>query len=184
MNEWFSLLITEICHKWGKEKVASEKIAEDISNDVGNRGEECIVYRLSLQDYYAERSPGSRTPADVYAIKDLGSFIHIALASVKSTATEKDAALLDSGEQKDAERFPSFVKDVVEKSGRIPEKIKERKIIISIGYAGIVFKNSKILKYPSVMAYCIKCEGINIRQFDLKFHGYKTVEDVYAKLSR
>ncbi len=183
MNVWFSNLVTEVYHTWRKGKVAFEKIAEDMSNEIGGSGEECIEYRLGLQEYYAERSPGSRTPADIYAIKDLGPCIHIVLVSVKSTATEKQAALLDSEEMSDAEGFPNFVINVLNNSKRVPDEIKERKIIVSIGYAGIVFSDFKRHRHPkSVTAYCIKYEGINISRLDLGFNGKEITGKVFGKL--
>lgn len=181
--DWFEDFVDEVVGSWTN----GEKIAEDLSNDIGEAGEEYINEQLTnLRYLHAKRSEGSKSPSDVYAIKDFGAFIHIAMVSVKATAHEESATSLSNDEESKAKAFPLFVKKALLASKKIDQKIKDRKIVFTMGYAGVVFKDKSNLKYPKkVDSKVMKAENHNTgKSFSIFRALQDKAESLYKKLSK
>jgi hypothetical protein len=96
-----------------KARVSRLAIASNPSTrDVGNDGEYIAQLYLEELGYIASLSPESKTPADVYGIKEYGDFFHIASIQAKTTHTNEKAKSLSILEKTKLTRLPKEVAQI------------------------------------------------------------------------
>ncbi|MFO0652649.1 MAG: hypothetical protein U0326_40915 [Polyangiales bacterium] len=141
---WFIWFVEETVELWLK-RVKNRREAKDnpediydLSNtDLGGIAEDSVVLRFEDLGYLATRTPGSRTPADVYAIQWTTGGIHISLVQVKSTRGDVPKQLRDEAIQM-LLALARFVSERLHQSNLVPFRVKQFRVVISAGYAGLI----------------------------------------------
>lgn len=128
VDKWLEFQQTEV----------SESI-EDLSNR--EFGDEAEIY-VSQKFYYNDktfktaRTKGSRSPADVFALRiSLNSYI-LLLTQVKSSRKVNEIKGLLPDDIKNFSEFAHFVSSCISRSEYLPE-LKDNPYIIAYGYAGV-----------------------------------------------
>jgi len=106
-------------------------------SEIGTIGEEYIASILEDLGYDTEISPGSRSPADVWAILEYEDFIHIALTQVKASHSNIPEKL-NKNKIEELEAFVDFVWSTLDEYSGTSYKVLTSARIISCGYAGIM----------------------------------------------
>lgn len=150
---WFKQFINETVSKWATQGLASRRISvianphvgtildemKITTNELGDMGEDYVKNLMNIQNYLSHTTRGSRSPADVWSIKVYNNIIHIPLIQVKSTlASEKPFDIVQSDENQ-IKNLSIFVYDEFQTSGIVPNLHRGKPLIISYGYAGVVF---------------------------------------------
>lgn len=107
------------------------------TSEIGAIGEEHVASILEDLGYDTEISPGSRSPADVWAVLGYEDFIHIALTQVKASQSNT-LSKLNKNEIKELKAFVDFVWNTLDEYPGSSYKILSSARIITCGYAGII----------------------------------------------
>lgn len=118
------------------------------ASEIGTVGEEYVASLLVDLGYDAVISPGSRSPADVWAIQKYEDFIHIALTQVKTSYDIPRK--LGKEEIKALKAFADFVWQSLDEYPDVSDNIIESGKIISSGYAGVMIVDDKGIIQPYV----------------------------------
>ena len=115
--------------------------------EIGMAGEEYVASLLTDLGYDAVISPGSRSPADVWAIQKYEDFIHIALTQVKTSYDMPRK--LGKEEIKALKDLDDFVWESLAEYPEVSAEVIESGRIISCGYAGVMLieNDNKIQPY-------------------------------------
>lgn len=120
-----------------RETVERARAAEDFTAEfIGFVGEWSGEQVLQKMGYATRRTRGSKSPADVWGIRDLGGLIHVALLQFKTARKPNAPAALDRKEQGELETFGEFVWGSFNDSGTVPAAVKGRPRVISAAYVG------------------------------------------------
>jgi hypothetical protein len=126
------------------------EVAKMTAPEIGLAGEEYVASLLIDLGYDAVISPGSRSPADVWAIQKYEDFIHIALTQVKTSYDIPRK--LGRKEINELEVFADFVWENLDEYHDVSENIIESGRIISCGYAGVMIVDVKGIIQPYVFS--------------------------------
>ena len=130
--------------------------AELSPSEIGFIEEEHVASLFRDLTYDTEISPGSRSPADVWAVLGYGDFFHIALTQVK-TSQSNIPKKIDRDEIEELKAFVDFVWNTLDEYTKTPYKILTSARIITCGYAGIML----IEAYDKIQPYVYSSEFIH-----------------------
>jgi hypothetical protein len=136
---WFEDYVVEAVSDFPENRISViAGIQKGLSTtEIGQIGEEFVQYLMTKQDYEAVLSPGSRTPADVWAFRNFRHAYHVALIQVK-TAFELDEPEFPNFRKSQTREFLDWASDILLYSEFVPQKIQEKPFLFSYGYAGVV----------------------------------------------
>lgn len=142
----FETFVADVVTKWRTERntvlehCGLANNAEEPSNrELGDAAEEYVCRKIDAltPNYRNFRSPGSQSPADIFAVARRGGYWHIMLIQVKSSDAVGNLARLTTNDQEVFAEFVKFVRSELLES-TILERYKNSSILISTGYAGVV----------------------------------------------
>lgn len=136
---WFSEFIKECRSIYQKENGLGDIINEFTNYEIGNLGENYIKRKLSRLKYLIYLSPLSHTPADVWGLKLRSYFYHLSLFQVK-TSLNNSPRKLNVSDMKKFNEFARFVRDHFYISELVPKECKDKSLVVSYGYIGLVIK--------------------------------------------
>lgn len=152
--DWFAKFVDEVVAEYRRLRDEAVKVAsfeekldvylaemrqEVDSSFIGDVGERSVELLLSKSGFTTARSPGSRSPADVWGAAHADGVTHVALVQVKTARKGRAPATLTDDEERALERFCRLVHGLFYKSPNVPADLKARPLVISAGYAGVVF---------------------------------------------
>ena len=139
----FESFVNHIVTKWRTEKkIILEKggLGVPVPNRIaGDLAELYILNKVakltpSYKSYFAK---GSQTPSDIYSIARRGGYWHIMLIQVKSSTVKNNIYELNKSDIELFSSLASFMIKEIKKSD-ILEDYKDKPIIITTGYAGVL----------------------------------------------
>jgi hypothetical protein len=147
--EWFAKFVDETIQEYRRKSLSEKKASflerlEAVLHEQkilpkwsGFLGEKAIQKTLNDRAYTTKLSPGSRSPSDVWGIKEENGVLHIALFQSKASGKNETPQRLTRDEEAELFSFASFVYDQFRTSNAVPEKLKAVPRIVSASYAGI-----------------------------------------------
>ncbi len=102
---------------------------------IGEAGERFTEARLSRRGFVTARSPGSRSPGDVWGVRETKDLVHLALIQVKTTLERQQPEELGASDVAELEKFASFCWDEFFEVAK--EHIGVRPLLVSCGYVGV-----------------------------------------------
>lgn len=167
MKANFEDFVQYVAIKWRVRKIILEKggVLEGVSRrEQGDAAEDWVVKRIGTSNptYKVVKSPGSRTPADIYTIARRKDYWHIMLIQVKSSF-EKDSIYELS--KNDIKVFDELAKVLIEsaKSVKWRKVYGDKTIIVSTGYAGVWrIETNNGVQHRLQEAYAFTLMGENI----------------------
>jgi hypothetical protein len=152
MMEWFQGFVEEVIAEYRKLTATAPKTAswkEQLAairaehvfrpTFIGSVGERLVEGILKKKKYVTAMSPGSRSPADVWAVAmEDGDVVHVSLVQVKTTQKGHAAAQLSAEDEEEFADFCLFVGGFISRSTKFPNDLKKHRILVSCAYAGVV----------------------------------------------
>lgn len=147
--DWFKDYIDETVKKWLRMKKRvkiNPQVEAAVSKIIGDQGENIVRDILNKkEDYVAELSLKSMSPADVWAITPNDEITHIALFQVKTTKVNTEPKELSEDEENEMIIFTNFVASEFFNSEIVPDEFKQKEYIVSSGYVGVVIDGKDYL---------------------------------------
>lgn len=171
--DWFDEFVRVTVTAWArKQRLAARAQPNPSPAAIGAAGEKYLAKRLHALGYWAGISPGSRSPADVWAIRKLrGGVFHLPLIQVKTSERGGPQALTDA-ERDDLETFAGFVHD------RFRSHFDDAtSVVVSTWDAGIVSRSRNPLRRWDAVnhAWTLDIDAAKaqrvVRAFDAKVRG-------------
>ena len=139
----FESFVNHIVTKWRTEnKIISEKAGLGISipnRIAGDFAERYVFNKVDklIPNYRPYFAKGSQTPSDIYSIARRDGYWHIMLIQVKSSTVKNNIYELNKSDIELFSNLASFIIKEIKKSD-ILEDYKDKPIIITTGYAGVL----------------------------------------------
>lgn len=108
----------------------------------GDKAEQAVVRKLSKIKYEAYITPGSKSPADIFAVKRRQGYWHIMLIQVKSSGKVSTIKKLNKDKTDELNEFGKFVKAQF-KTVELMKDYSEKPVLISTGYVAVHSLESK-----------------------------------------
>lgn len=112
------------------------------NRETGDLAEQAVLRRLDKINYEAYITPGSKSPADIFAVKRRQGYWHIMLIQVKSSGRVDTIKKLNAAKIDELNKLAKFVKDRI-KSIPLMKDYADKSVLISTGYAGIHSSETK-----------------------------------------
>jgi len=103
---------------------------------IGDKAEQAVVRRLENIKYKACITPGSKSPADIFAVRRRQGYWHIMLIQVKSSGHISKIKKLNDTKVEELNELGKFVKAQI-KSAPIMNVYADKPVLISTGYVGV-----------------------------------------------
>lgn len=140
----FELFTNHIVHLNGDlPKGMNAGLSGPLPNRVaGDKAEQYIVRKLNKLNYEAYITPGSKSPADIFAAKRRQGYWHIMLIQVKSSRNVSTIKKLNKTKVQELKDLGKFVKEQLKKVEMMND-YANKPILVSTGYAAVHSLESK-----------------------------------------
>ena len=108
----------------------------------GDKAEQYIVRKLNTLNYEAYITPGSKSPADIFAVKRRQGYWHIMLIQVKSSKKVSTIKKLNEAKIEELNDLGKFVKAQLKKVEMMND-YSSKPVLVSTGYAAVYSLESK-----------------------------------------
>ncbi|MBL8678272.1 MAG: hypothetical protein JNK05_03860 [Myxococcales bacterium] len=148
-RHWFQNEVNSVVRRFAQARTnpAAKHAAEMKPPLIGKLGEKAVADALTQRGFLVVRSPGSRSPGDVWALRDTHCFVQIAILQVKAAARGRDPAVLNDDAVEELRRFGTFAWQCF--IDDIQEQFGEKPLLLSVGYAGVSLFDSSA---PTIIA--------------------------------
>jgi hypothetical protein len=145
--EWFEKFVADCAQRWAEIQPSEPRVAsfrewledfEGTATELGEFGEQFVADLVRKSGYTVGRPPGSRTPADVWAIRPGDMYTHIGLIQVKAAVEGGQPKRLAGDDQEGLKALAGFIGSRLLKSVFVPTEVRKIPLFISTGYAGVL----------------------------------------------
>ena len=158
MQNWLDTFIMKVKKRWYQESNYNESKYDEFgelpngitTNHVMEASEEEIkklvkAINVDGSKYISSRTPGSRTPSDVWGLKNYGvnRYVHIMLIQVKGTISRSKPDELNDDDQTALEELANLVKNMYHQYNKPNNISDDTPLVVTYGYAGVFTEESK-----------------------------------------
>lgn len=134
----FESFTNETVYIWNNEGMGMSGLGspEISKRKTGDKGEVFILKKLKALGFDGFVTPGSKSPADIFAVKRRQNYYHIMLIQVKASKNANSIKKLTHNQIEKLNELAKFVKERIRKS-ELLKNYGSSSILISTGYAGV-----------------------------------------------